>query len=67
MAQVSIESFTAVDDFGKVVNPMIVAGQVHGGLVQGLGQALTECGIDAGLRVLAPGEVPKMVVRKKRR
>jgi len=42
---VSVESFTAVDDFGKVVNPMIVAGQVHGGLTQGLGQAMTECGI----------------------
>jgi len=35
-------SFTAVDDFGNVVNPMIVEGQVHGGLVQGIGQALLE-------------------------
>ncbi len=40
--KVSIERFTAVDDFGKIINPMIVEGQVHGGLVQGLGQALTE-------------------------
>ena len=32
----------AVDDFGRIVNPMIVAGQVHGGLVQGIGQALME-------------------------
>ena len=32
----------AVDDFGKVINPMIVEGQVHGGLAQGIGQALTE-------------------------
>ncbi|TVQ31314.1 MAG: xanthine dehydrogenase family protein molybdopterin-binding subunit [Geminicoccaceae bacterium] len=39
---VRIEKFTAVDDFGKVVNPMIVEGQVHGGLVQGIGQALFE-------------------------
>jgi carbon-monoxide dehydrogenase large subunit len=39
---VKIERFTAVDDFGKVINPMIVEGQVHGGLVQGIGQALTE-------------------------
>jgi carbon-monoxide dehydrogenase large subunit len=37
-----IVRFTAVDDFGKVINPMIVEGQVHGGLAQGIGQALTE-------------------------
>jgi aerobic carbon-monoxide dehydrogenase large subunit len=37
-----IESFTAVDDFGTIINPMIVEGQVHGGLVQGIGQALME-------------------------
>jgi carbon-monoxide dehydrogenase large subunit len=37
-----IVGFTAVDDFGKVINPMIVEGQVHGGLAQGIGQALTE-------------------------
>jgi aerobic carbon-monoxide dehydrogenase large subunit len=39
---VKIERFTAVDDFGKVVNPMIVEGQVHGGITQGIGQAMTE-------------------------
>jgi aerobic carbon-monoxide dehydrogenase large subunit len=39
---VRIERFTAVDDFGNVINPMIVEGQVHGGLAQGLGQALLE-------------------------
>jgi carbon-monoxide dehydrogenase large subunit len=38
----SVESFTAVDDFGNVVNPMIVEGQVHGGVAQGLGQAMLE-------------------------
>jgi carbon-monoxide dehydrogenase large subunit len=38
----TIASFTAVDDFGKIINPMIVDGQVHGGLAQGIGQALTE-------------------------
>ena len=39
---VSIEKFVAVDDFGNIVNPMIVEGQVHGGLAQGIGQALLE-------------------------
>jgi len=37
-----VVAFTAVDDFGKIINPMIVEGQVHGGLTQGIGQALTE-------------------------
>jgi aerobic carbon-monoxide dehydrogenase large subunit len=35
-------SFVAVDDFGNIVNPMIVSGQVHGGIAQGLGQAMME-------------------------
>ncbi|PWC76514.1 xanthine dehydrogenase family protein molybdopterin-binding subunit [Azospirillum sp. TSH64] len=38
----TIVSFAAVDDFGNVINPLIVEGQVHGGLVQGIGQALYE-------------------------
>jgi carbon-monoxide dehydrogenase large subunit len=37
-----IANFVAVDDFGTVINPMIVEGQVHGGLAQGIGQALLE-------------------------
>jgi len=37
-----IVAWTAVDDFGTVVNPMIVEGQVHGGIAQGVGQALLE-------------------------
>ena len=37
-----IESYTAVDDFGVIINPMIVEGQVHGGVIQGIGQALHE-------------------------
>ncbi len=40
--QVKIDRFTAVDDVGRVFNPMIVHGQVHGGLAQGIGQALFE-------------------------
>ncbi|GAA4404448.1 xanthine dehydrogenase family protein molybdopterin-binding subunit [Quisquiliibacterium transsilvanicum] len=42
---VRVDRFTAVDDFGNVINPMIVEGQVHGGLAQGLGQALLEHGV----------------------
>jgi len=37
-----IVKYTAVDDFGVLVNPMIVEGQVHGGLAHGIGQALLE-------------------------
>ncbi len=37
-----IVTWTAVDDFGTVINPMIVEGQVHGGVAQGIGQALLE-------------------------
>ncbi len=40
--EVEIVDYTAVDDFGKLVNPMIVEGQVHGGIVHGIGQALLE-------------------------
>ena len=42
---VRVDRFTACDDFGNIVNPMIVEGQVHGGLTQGIGQALLEHGI----------------------
>ena len=37
-----VVNFAAVDDVGRVINPMIVEGQVHGGVAQGLGQALLE-------------------------
>jgi carbon-monoxide dehydrogenase large subunit len=40
--KVQVMGFAAADDFGNVVNPMIVSGQVHGGLAQGIGQALLE-------------------------
>ena len=40
--RVEVLAFSAADDFGNIVNPMIVDGQVHGGLAQGIGQALLE-------------------------
>jgi hypothetical protein len=39
---VKLVNYTAVDDVGTVINPMIVEGQLHGGIVQGIGQALCE-------------------------
>lgn len=39
---VEIVGYTVVDDFGTVINPLLLAGQVHGGVVQGIGQALLE-------------------------
>ena len=38
----SIVQFVAADDFGNIINPMIVEGQVHGGIAQGVGQAMLE-------------------------
>jgi carbon-monoxide dehydrogenase large subunit len=40
--QVKMDSYTAMDDFGRVVNPVLLAGQVYGGIGQGIGQALHE-------------------------
>jgi len=52
--QVTIERFSAADDFGNIVNPMIVTGQVHGGLAQGIGQALLEnCAYDSDGQLLS--------------
>jgi carbon-monoxide dehydrogenase large subunit len=42
---VEIKRYVAVDDVGKVINPMIVEGQVHGGIVQGVAQALWESAV----------------------
>ena len=49
---VTIDKWTAVDDFGKLINPMIVEGQVHGGVAHGIGQALME-----GARYDAEGQL----------
>ena len=42
--ETKVEKYTAVDDFGTIINPMVVEGQVYGGIVQGIGQALYENG-----------------------
>jgi carbon-monoxide dehydrogenase large subunit len=55
---VSIPAFTACDDFGNIINPMIVEGQVHGGVAQGIGQALLEqCVYDADSGQLLTGSL----------
>ncbi|MCR8828116.1 xanthine dehydrogenase family protein molybdopterin-binding subunit [Pseudosulfitobacter koreensis] len=38
----TVDSYTVVDDFGNLINPMLAEGQVHGGVAQGIGQAITE-------------------------
>ena len=39
---VRVDRYTVVDDFGNLINPMLAEGQVHGGIAQGIGQALQE-------------------------
>jgi carbon-monoxide dehydrogenase large subunit len=51
--QVSLVRYTAIDDVGRAVNPMIVEGQTHGGIAQGVGEALMErCLYDSGGQLL---------------
>jgi carbon-monoxide dehydrogenase large subunit len=51
---VEIAKFTAVDDIGRVINPMVVEGQVQGGVAQGIGQALYErCVYDDGGQLIS--------------
>jgi carbon-monoxide dehydrogenase large subunit len=53
---VQLVNYTAVDDVGTVINPMIVEGQLHGGIVQGIGQALYEnCVYDSASGQLLSG------------
>lgn len=39
---IKVERYTVVDDFGRVLNPLVLSGQVHGGIAQGIGQAMLE-------------------------
>jgi carbon-monoxide dehydrogenase large subunit len=51
--QVALASYHVLDDFGRVINPMLVRGQVHGGVTQGVGQALMEnCVYDSNGQLL---------------
>src|SRR6478672_3249558 len=62
--RIDIVGFWGVDDIGTVVNPMIVEGQIHGGLALGLGQALFErCAYDGGGQLLAGSFMDYAVAR----
>jgi aerobic carbon-monoxide dehydrogenase large subunit len=64
--EVSIRRYVAVDDCGNMINPLLVAGQVHGGVVQGLGQALYEHAVyDEGGQLLT-GELMDYAIPKAR-
>ena len=52
-----IANWVAVDDFGVIVNPMIVEGQVHGGIAQGVGQAMLEGAVYDGSGQLVTGSL----------
>jgi carbon-monoxide dehydrogenase large subunit len=54
---IEIHRYIAVDDCGKIINPLIVAGQVHGGVAQGLGQALWEQAVYDDNGQLVSGEL----------
>jgi len=58
LGTVQIVGYAAVDDVGRAVNPMIVHGQIHGGIAQGAGQALLEqCFYDSGTGQLLSGSL----------
>lgn len=58
LGTVEITGYAAVDDVGRAVNPMIIHGQIHGGIAQGVGQALLEqCFYDSGTGQLLSGSL----------
>jgi carbon-monoxide dehydrogenase large subunit len=60
--QIAIRRYVAVDDCGKLINPLLVAGQVHGGVAQGLGQALWEEAVYDDNGQLVSGELTDYAV-----
>jgi aerobic carbon-monoxide dehydrogenase large subunit len=62
--RIEIVGFWGVDDIGTVINPMIVEGQIHGGLAQGIGQALLErCAYDGGGQLMSGSFMDYAVAR----
>ncbi len=62
--QVEIKRYVAVDDCGRIINPLLVAGQIHGGVAQGLGQALYEEAVYDENGQLVTGELMDYAVPK---
>jgi aerobic carbon-monoxide dehydrogenase large subunit len=62
--QVEIKRYVAVDDCGNMINPLLVDGQVHGGVVQGLGQALYEQAVYDDTGQLITGELMDYAIPK---
>jgi carbon-monoxide dehydrogenase large subunit len=62
--KVEIKRYIAVDDCGNIINPLLVAGQVHGGVVQGLGQALWEQAVYDDNGQLVTGELMDYAIPK---
>ena len=61
---IQIRRYIAVDDCGKIINPLLVAGQVHGGVAQGLGQALWEQAVYDENGQLLTGELTDYAIPK---
>ncbi|HYL74430.1 MAG TPA: xanthine dehydrogenase family protein molybdopterin-binding subunit [Bryobacteraceae bacterium] len=61
---ITLKRYVAVDDCGKIINPLIVDGQVHGGVVQGLGQALWEQAVYDDDGQLVTGELMDYAIPK---
>jgi carbon-monoxide dehydrogenase large subunit len=61
---IEIRRYIAVDDCGKIINPLLVAGQVHGGVAQGLGQALWEQAVYDDSGQLITGELTDYALPK---
>ncbi|HTS29309.1 MAG TPA: xanthine dehydrogenase family protein molybdopterin-binding subunit [Bryobacteraceae bacterium] len=62
--EIDIRRYVAVDDCGKVINPLLVSGQVHGGVAQGLGQALWEEAVYDENAQLVTGELTDYALPK---
>jgi carbon-monoxide dehydrogenase large subunit len=61
---ISISRYVAVDDCGNVINPLLVEGQIHGGIVQSLGQALYEQAVYDDNGQLVTGELTDYAIPK---